>query len=146
MVVATSEWQAIPERADIIMRFKQVRGKGVAQGMATHFLIDFIENFQRALGLPDLPVGDALSFSQGSQKRLNVLAGSVLEALLGQKIDEVFRPTHIESRTIRRYPVFLRARPEGFPKPELFFALTRLPVFNHKPPQILRGYRETGSS
>lgn len=62
-----------------------------------------------------------------------LLSGSILQPPVRQEINELPCPLNVESRTIRRYPVFLRARLEGFPRHELFFALTRFPIFNHKP-------------
>lgn len=72
---------------------------------------DLLGDPQRVLGLSDLPAGNASALSEGSQKRLNVLSGSFVKGLVGQKTHEVIRPPYVEWRAIRRYPVFLRDPP-----------------------------------
>jgi hypothetical protein len=44
------------------------------------------------------------------------LSGPVFQRFFRQEIGKVACPVHIEGRTIRQYPVFLRARTVGFPK------------------------------
>jgi hypothetical protein len=45
------------------------------------------------------------------------------EMFFRQKIGKVFRPVHIKWRTIRPYPVLLRAPPVSFPKNVTLFGI-----------------------
>jgi hypothetical protein len=83
---------------------------------------DFIKNLQRMLGLPDLPVGNFFTLLQGGQKSSYILCRASIQAFPGEKIDELLCPSHVVLRTIRRYPVFLRAPPC---KPPRIFVVLR---------------------
>jgi hypothetical protein len=68
------------------------------------------------LACPNSSCTVAPAFFQVSQKGFNILSGSLFQRFFWQKIGEVSRPVHIEWRTIRPNPVFLRACPISFPK------------------------------
>ena len=91
---------------------------------------DLVQDPQGMFGLPDLPVCNALAFSQVSKEAFNILSGSVFQGFFRQKIGKVFRPFHIKWRTIRLYPVLLRAPPVSFPKNIALFGIAAVHDFH----------------
>jgi len=120
--------------ADVITRLKKMRGKElvlslskeVAQGMATdrlrYCLLSRMFSSRRHCGVS-----------------LNILSGPVFQRFFGQKIGKVFRPVHLKWRTIRPYPVFLRAPPVSFPKTIALFGIADIHDFHHNTLFILTG-------
>jgi hypothetical protein len=68
------------------------------------------------------------------QKGFNILSGPVSQRFFRQKIGKVFRPVHVELGTIGPNPVFLRARPVGFPKNIAPSGIGDIHDFHHRNP------------
>ena len=83
----------------------------------------FIENSQGMLRLPDLPVSNTLTLREISQECLDVFSRSGSQMLFREETGKRLRPSHLKGRTIRTYPVLLRAGPEDVPKFPLLFGV-----------------------
>ena len=95
--------------------------------------------------LPDLPVRDALAFSQVGQKGFNIFSGPVFQRFFRQKMGKVFRPFHIKGRTIRSYPILLRAPPVSFPKKIALFGIVEIHGFHPQKPFNFKWVRQESS-
>jgi len=99
---------------DVIVRFKQMRGKGMPEGMATDLLT--YPGPQSPLSLPYLPVLETGTFTQVGKKGLNILARSITQSFFRKKINIGLRPFDIKERTIRPHPVLLHTGLKRIPK------------------------------
>jgi hypothetical protein len=81
---------------------------------------------------------------QVGQKGFNILSGSVFQGFIFKKTIKVLRPLDIEGRTVRSYPVLLRAPPVGIPKTLALFGIMGIHDFYTQNP--LNVYRLTKNS
>ncbi len=92
----------------------------------------FKKNSQGMFCLPALPVGNTLALHQVSQEGLNIFARPVLQIFIRQETNKRLRPSYIKGRTIRTYPVLLRAGPESVPKFPLLFVVGEFHGTSHE--------------
>ena len=74
----------------------------------------------------------SLAIPQVSQKGLYIPSSLFLRRFLWNEISEGFRPVDIKRRTIRRDPVFQRARPVSLPKAISPFRIGDIHNFNRE--------------
>jgi len=106
--------QELLHRPDVIVCFKQMRGKGVPEGMAADLLA--YPGPQSPFSLFYLPVLETGTFTQVGKKGLNILARAITQSLSRQKINIGLRPFDIKERTIRPHPVLLHTGLKHIPK------------------------------
>ena len=104
---------------------------------------DLVKDPQGMFGLPDLPVCNALAFSQVNQKGFDILAGPLVQRFSRKEIGEGFRPVDEKRRTVRRYSVFLRASLISFPKRVAPFGIGDIHDFHHRNPLNLNRLSRT---
>jgi len=84
--------------------------------------------------MPRRPRLDAPAFPHVSLEGFSILSGSVFQRFFRQEIGKIFCPIHVELGTIGSNPVFLHARPVGFPKRVAPSGIEDIHHFHHKNP------------
>jgi len=108
---------------NIVAKFASFRDYGLAIGRGMQCFIrgvtgqeHLVENLQSMVGLPDLPVGNAWTFAPSLPERPEYLFPIYLVYAFPARTCKGLCPSHIKGRTVRAYPVLLRAGPVCIPE------------------------------
>jgi len=82
-------------------------------------------------------------FDHAGHEEQRILSGPFFQRFFRQKIGKVFCPIHVELGTIGANPVFLRARPVGFPKRVAPSGIGNIHDFHHRNPLNVKRLSET---